>query len=368
MRYRTSALKTSIITLTPSFLDYLREDGLWLPNDTPYEETPWSAQNASKPVDPDWESDAKPNDASQFQDVHDKIQAAIAELGGSVVPKLNWSSPKDALHMALTKNSMACKSANDIYLLLKSSIFVTHDLEHAFDDCVGLPSQDLTLADIPYKLILRPFFKINTFFEFRCFVKDRTLIGISQRDLTYVGYPPQLLDDIESQIQSFFDKTLKTFPDPNFVFDIYIPEPHTRVRLIDINPWAPRTDPLLFSWLELLELVLPSPLIGTRGSTSRDTELPKDSSSDEETEEDNVEEMPFRPEFRVVNKDDPEAYNFGTAPYSAHKLPKEVVDASIEGGDAMKVLMEQWEKLMKGDLVEDDDSDEGGARTPTAAS
>jgi hypothetical protein len=285
------------------------------------------------------------------------------------MPKLNWSSPKDALHMALSKNSMACKSANDIYLLLKSSIFVTHDLEHAFDDCVGLPSQDPTLADIPYKLILRPFFKINTSFEFRCFVKDRTLVGISQRDLKYVGYPPQLLDDMESHIQSFFDNTLKmTFPDPNFIFDVYIPKPHTRVRLIDIDPWAPRTDPLLFSWLELLEIVLPLPLLGIADSASGGIGLPKNSSSDEETEEDSVDEMPFRPEFRIVNKGDPEAYNFGTAPYSAHKIPKEVVDAGVEGGGAMRVLMEQWEKLMKGELAEDDDSDEeGGAPTPTAA-
>ena len=35
---------------------------------------------------------------------------------------------------------------------------------------------------------------------------------------------------------------------------------------------------------------------------------------------DNVE----TPELRLVKKDDPEAYNFNTPQYSAHKLPKEV--------------------------------------------
>lgn len=355
-RYTKSTLKTRIISLTPSFLEYLREDGLWLPDDTPNEETPWSPQNASKPVDPDWENDAKPSDASKFQDVHDKIQAAIIELGGSVVPKLNWSSPKDALHMALSKNSMECHSANDIYLLLKSSIFVTHDLEHAFDDCVSLPSQDLTIADIPFKLILRPFKKnLDTNFEFRCFAKDRTLVGISQRNLKHVGYPPQLLNDIQCVIQNFFDSILKaTFPDPDFVFDVYIDETYTRAKLIDINPWAPRTDPLLYSWVELLQLKLPSPLLGTADSSSRATEIRGESSSDEEITDDNA---VFQPELRIVNKDDPEAYNFGAAPYSAHKVPKDVVDASVEGGQSMRDLMDQWEKLKRGGYIEESDEE-----------
>jgi hypothetical protein len=355
LRYRSTTLRSRIIPLSPAFLEYLREDGLWLPDETPYEETPWSIKNCDKQEDPDWESDTKPNDASKFLDVHQKIQETIAELGGSVVPKLNWSTPKDALHMALSKNSMECKSASDIYLILKSSIFITHDLEHAFDDCVDSPPKAITTEDIPYTLILRPFFKINTIFEFRCFVRDRTIIGISQRDLKYVGYSDQLLAQIPTTIQDFFSKKLKfTFPDPNFAFDIYLPEPHDRVRLIDINPWAPRTDPLLFSWLELLTLKIPGPYLGHEES-SLTPSIPI-SASDEDTEDGIVEEVPFRPEFRIVHKDDPEAYNFGTVPYGAHKLPREVVDASSAGGGAMRELMEQWERLMRGEELEEDTS------------
>lgn len=261
--------------------------------------------------------------------------------------------------MALSKNSMECKSANDIYLLLKSSIFITHDLEHAFDDCVDLPPKEITTADIQYTLTLRPFFKINTAFEFRCFVKDRTIIGISQRDLKYVGYSDQLLEQLQTTIQDFFDKKLKsTFPDPNFAFDVYLPEPHDRVRLIDINPWAPRTDPLLFSWLELLTLKIPGPYLGVPDSSSTPS-IPA-SASDGDTSDDAIEEVPLKPEFRIVHKDDPEAYNFGTVPYGAHKLPKEVVDASSAGGGAMRELMEQWERLMRGEGVEESDDDDNG--------
>lgn len=358
-RYRSTTLRSRVIPLTPAFLEYLREDGLWLPDEEPYEMSPWSPQNANKPDDPGFESDAKPNDASKFAEVHQKIKDTIKELGGSVVPKLNWSAPKDALHMALCKNSIECTSANDIYLLLKSSIFITHDLEHAFDNCVDSPPNSITAADIPYTLILRPFFKINTAFEFRCYVKDRTIVGISQRDLRYFGYSNELIETLQTRIQDFFAAKLKTtFPDPNFAFDIYLPEPYDRVRLIDINPWAPRTDPLLFSWIELLTLQIPGPYLGVPESSP--TPAVSVLESDEDTGDDTgeIEELPFKAEFRIVHKDDPEAYNFGTAPYGAHKMPREVVDASLSGGGAMRELIEQWERLGRGEELEDDDDDD----------
>lgn len=356
-----------MIPLTKEFLDYLREDGLWLPDDEPYEETPWSSQNESKPSDPSWEDTSKPSDASTFADVHQKIKDTISELGGSVVPKLNWSAPKDALHMALSKNSMECCSPSDIYLLLKSSIFVTHDLEHAFDDCVDSATHKLSTSDIQYTLVLRPYFKINTAFEFRCFVRERTLVGITQRELTHFNYSPTMINSLQTTITDFFETKLKdTFEDMNFTFDVYLPEPHNRVRLIDINPWAPRTDPLLFSWLELLTLKLPEKLLGISDSSSNQPQLPPLSDTETETEtedEEQVEELGYRPEFRIVNKDDPEAYNFGTAPYSAHKLPRDVVDASVQGGAAMSELMGQWEALMRGEIEEDGESSDDDVGT-----
>lgn len=269
--------------------------------------------------------------------------------------------------MALTKNNIACQTAQDIYLLLKSSIFVTHDLEHAFDDCLdGEKDKKLTNDDIPFSLILRPWFKINTSYEFRVFVRERTIVGISQRDLKHVDYGEAFLDKVQDVISNFFEEKVEnTFEDDNFVFDVYVPEPFDRVRLIDINPWAPRTDPLLFSWLELLTMPLPQPLLGHDSGESfvripfgaNAAPIPEHEEEGDELDDD-VEELPFRAEFRTVKKDDPEAYNFGTAPYSAHKLPKEVVDAGCEGGDAWKLVMEQWERLGRGEQLEDDSSDD----------
>ena len=74
----------------------------------------------------------------------------------------------------------------DMFPQLKSSDFVVHDLCHAFDCCVsgdgGPDSGDS--ASIPFKpvLALRKWFDIQNCYEFRCFVSEGALVGVSQRD------------------------------------------------------------------------------------------------------------------------------------------------------------------------------------------
>lgn len=247
----------------------------------------------------------------------------------------------------MTKNSMECATANDIYLLLKSSDFITHDLEHAFDDCAD--DESVKQEDIQYVLVLRKWFKVNPSCEFRCFVRERKVVGICQRDLNHFEFLFHLRDRLQEVILQYFEKELRnTFPDADFVFDVYIPEPYERVRLMDINPWAPRTDPLLYSWLELLTLKLPPPLLGIPES-SESVPVPM-SSSDEDTQDEEEIEVVWKPEFRLVRKDDPEAYSFSTPQYSAHKLPKDVVDASLSGESGMREFAEQWRRMMDGEV------------------
>lgn len=318
--------------------------------------------------------------------MHDRIKATIAELDGSVVPKLNWSAPKDATWISAT-NSMECQVPNDVYLLLKSSDFVTHDLEHAFDGCEDashnespwecrdeIPietrtenesdnnrsdleytsqppnrtpkSSGSTTENFPYCLVLRKTISaMTTSLEFRCFVYARNILGICQRDLNYYEFLAPLAPKLLPLVQNFFDTSLKdAFPDKNYVFDIYIPPPHTRVWLIDINPWAPRTDPLLFSWLEILEMAE-----GVQGeSENTEAEL-----------EDKGSEVDFAatPEFRLVGRNDPEAFNFSTSQYSAHKLPKDVVEASLDGGAGIRDFMVQWREIVAAEARQVDSED-----------
>jgi hypothetical protein len=237
-----------------------------------------------------------------------------------------------------------------VYLLLKSSNFVTYDLEHAFDDCTPTSGASTTLAPFKPVLVLRSFFNPHTALEFRCFVKHRNLVGICQRDLKYYEFLSELRPIIVAKISQFFNHKLRyTFPDGNFTFDVYIPEgdgaPLDRVRLIDINAWAPHTDSLVFGWDELNAWEVPGPIIGVAGEGD-DGGIQTGSEATED-EGDDDEEEDIVPELRLIEQDNQAAYNLSSPAYSAHKLPKDVVDASMAGGGGMREFAQKWKEMIE---------------------
>ncbi|CAK7568072.1 MAG: hypothetical protein SEPTF4163_006053 [Sporothrix epigloea] len=416
-KYRKVCLKSRIIPLSAEFIEYLREDSIILSD----EGHGSGSNNTGDDDDDDWEpsnptlrhhksadeekydvfldddtSDDDEDDAPpivrlppnrRFPELHERIKNEIAALGGVVAPKLNWSAPKDAAELMEQKNTMRCRTPDDIYFMLKSSNFVSHDLEHAFDGTTAPGLEQATTNSISNTsssalgfnpvLVLRAYFDIHTALEFRCFVKQRNLVAITPRDLKYYPYLKGLRSTILERAQSLFHSKLQfTFPSGNFAFDIYIPEkqghdvgdneadapnPHGRLsyaRLIDINPWAPRTDTLLFDWQELLELKIPSPFLGIVGESGVADENQGDEGEgargiegeyeDEEGETSgNDSEEDYATELRLVEKDDPAAMNFSSAPYSAHKLPKEVVDASMAGEGGLREFAQQWQEIVQ---------------------
>lgn len=354
-KYKSFCIKSRIIPLPQVVVSYLQEDGIVLADEDDAvgnaQEDEWHSAGASNPQPRDDDSSDDEEDSAQpplppnqrFPELHQTIKDKIQELGGSVAPKLNWSSPKDAKWISPHQNTLKCTSPNDIYLLLKSSSFVSHDLVHAFDGCTD------AFATRPFSpvLVLRPFFNPHVALEFRCFVKHRSLIGISQRDLNHYDFLEGLRPNLWKKINSFFKDVLKhTFPDSCFAFDVYVPENSLeddglgKVRLIDINPWSLQTDSLLFTWEELLEMEVANPLYGS--ATDEDAEVTDDTDDELEFEEGKV------PELRIVEKDDPSAYNFSTPQYSAHKLPKEVVDASLAGDGGLREFAQQWKDITEG--------------------
>ena len=154
-----------------------------------------------------------------------------------------------------------------------------------------------------------------------------------------------------------------SFPDACFVFDVYIPEAAYnddddddeesdgsrlgRARLIDINPWAPKTDSLLFDWRELLDMKVARPLLGSDADVQEE-EGEGGSTDQEETETETEDECVYEPELRLVEHDDPSAYNFSSPQYSAHKLPKDVVDASMGGEGGLREFAQRWQRITEG--------------------
>ncbi|KAK7737760.1 hypothetical protein SLS53_006380 [Cytospora paraplurivora] len=393
---KTSCIKSRIIKLSPAFIEYIREDGIILSSDDPStggdDDDDWEPTSTaySRPTPEESEADSDEDDEAdasssrlppdqRFPEIHQTIKDTIKELGGEVAPKLNWSSPKDAAWISAHQNTVKCTTPNDIYLLLKSSNFITHDLDHAFDGTVTTSSSfnntssTSSNSDLGFQpvLVLRSFFTPHQALEFRCFVKQRSLVAIAQRDLNHYNFLQRLRPAIIARVKDLFDSKLRfTFPDGNFCFDVYIPEVHNldsdsddsededpakslgRARLIDINPWAPRTDTVLFDWSELLELNVPKPMIGVAGTGIESGVVrlhigdgPHPSEDEATTEEDDDDED-YEPELRLVDKDDPSAYNFSSPQYSAHKLPKEVVDASLSGGGGLREFAEQWNDML----------------------
>ena len=368
-RYRTLAPRSRAIPMPAPFLAYLHSDSIVLPP----EDKPPTDDDGYDSFSEDEDADEASDPSTEWKDFHTQVKDTIAEFGGKVTPKLNWSAPKDATWINAT-NDTECRSANDIYLLLKSSDFVTHDLEHAFDDCVP-DTESASKPEVPYHLVLRKYANFNPSLEFRCFVRDRKLLCLCQRDQNHYDFLFPLRDSLRSRIQAFFDEKLKdTFPDPNFVFDVYLPAPHQRVWLVDINPWAERTDPLLFSWLEILQMKDPIGIqeekdaveeqfvrLSLNGnnnfSVPETAPAEEESESESEDEDEGDDDAPFLPEFRLIKRDDPEAYAFSTPQYSAHKVPKDVVDASLAGPGGMSEFLGKWQDILAKQLKEDQEAD-----------
>ncbi|CDK25025.1 unnamed protein product [Kuraishia capsulata CBS 1993] len=308
--------------LPAGFLNYLNEDDIRLPKVRPCERTPFSEVRPTSDNEySDWSDDEDSSNAYQdpseaFKDVHKTIISTISEFGGVVTPKLNWSAPQDATWM-MVDNSTRCRSANDVYLLLKSSDYINHDLGYAFDIVTEESAQD-EVKGLEFELVLKKWFDFNPAMEFRCFVKDRQLLAISQRDLNYYDFLEDLKDKIIDKIGACFDDSLlPKFESNSFTFDVYLDRDLRKVYLVDFNPFARTTSSYLFSWNELI--------------------TGKFDAAD--------------PEIRLVTQHN--SGRFACKEHSQNHVPKDVVDASMDSA-AMVELAKEWERALrqKSDLAD----------------
>ncbi|KAF5928692.1 hypothetical protein HPG69_008480 [Diceros bicornis minor] len=160
-------------------------------------------------------------------------------------------------------------------------------------------------------LVLRKWCELIPGAEFRCFVKENKLIGISQRDYTqYYDHISKQKEEICRCIQDFFRKHIQyKFLDEDFVFDIYR-DSRGKVWLIDFNPFGEVTDSLLFTWEELIS----------------ERNLKGDFREGDALEQDS-------PAFRCTNSE----VTVQPSPYLSYRLPKDFVDLST-GEDAHKLI------------------------------
>ncbi|CAI5466883.1 unnamed protein product [Closterium sp. Yama58-4] len=144
--FRSVSLRTEIIPLPPEFIDYLLSDGIFLPASCKALPTrtrvgEWEAHRDDYEGMKEEDDEADEPDVPSFPVLEAAVDAAIARLGGFVLPKLNWSCPKDVGWLSTT-GTPKCSNAQEVFLLLKASDSLTYDLCHAFDSCVDSSSTD----------------------------------------------------------------------------------------------------------------------------------------------------------------------------------------------------------------------------------
>jgi len=255
--FSSISIKSTVIRpLDEAFKEYLDSDGVFVPegsDNAPVESSLSDEEDGDEHTD-----DAAVGRSFSFPDLDERIRQTIGEYG-AVFPKLNFSSPKDASWVLPPSSPLKCTAPSDVYLLLKSSDFVSHDLsiDTVFEGCrydtSNPPSYQL-------ELVLRKWYPIDRSREFRCFVREGRLTGISQRDTNFYDFmnEPQTQQKIVEALQRLWEDGIRSkwLRQQDYVFDVLMTRDLSRGHVLDFNPYAPRTDPLLFTYEELLSVFI----------------------------------------------------------------------------------------------------------------
>lgn len=183
-------------------------------------------------------------DAEFIETLADQIQKAIDKFPKGVFIRLGSRSPKDSW-VGYSEGFKVTTSKKAL------SLFV--DSERILDD--------LSLAkhhNYNSHIFIREWIDIPEWTEFRCFMKGRKIVGLSQYQYLNNAYFNEIdfnKDLIEWGIKEKFFPVFKTASHlDDVIFDVFINikernnERSIEVKLLEINPFFEMTDPCLFSW------------------------------------------------------------------------------------------------------------------------
>ncbi|KAH7885052.1 D123-domain-containing protein [Phlebopus sp. FC_14] len=342
---RVSPRSTILRPLDEPFINYLESDGILVPDgseDVPAESTLEDEDESDASGDEEVETDTV---HFSFPELDESIRRAIREYG-AVFPKLNFSSPKDASWILPASSPLKCTSPVDVYLLLKSSDFITHDLsvERVFEECSSSNNSDASPSLQPHgyelELVLRKWYPVDQSREVRCFVRNDKLLGISQRDTNFYDFmsDPETQNTIKTTVRRFWEEHVRpkwTFTQADYVFDLLLTRDLSRGHILDFNPYARRTDPLLFTYEDLYILLAKANTLG------------------ETADADTANGYGTLPELRVVDSPLHPAATRNAPTHQHNMVPIEALSLS-EGRDIGE-FREIWKDEVKRAMQEDDE-------------
>jgi len=269
-------MATAFVPLPESFVEYLGSDGIVLPpvpeGEIMLKGDPRNAQALPEDAyddfgDVDWDTVGDDEDedksshppgpgdnassssseasgqsftVSSFPTLEKQLNVLLEAMGREAFIKLNWTSPQDAGWVC---GSLKCCSAGDVYMLLKSSDLVQHDLHHAFDKCVDAEAGDGNTSPHKPVLALRRWSNLEKSMEFRCFVLNGTLVAVAQRHPQtfhdYLAASSDIAKAVRSAAIKLFEQMeiAQKLQMQHFIFDMYVDRSH-RGWLVDVGPLA----------------------------------------------------------------------------------------------------------------------------------
>jgi len=241
-QFKNDSIPAVVVDLPEDVLQYLKADGVVIPIEALVKKKP------SSYVDDitfkDWDSDGELDDETPpptFPEFSRNLREIVSKLGGSVFIKLNWSAPFDARWIA-TNSSLKCTNLQDIYLLLKGSDRIANDLE--VDSKNG------------HKLVMKSWIDIHPGNEFRCFVKRKQLVAVTQRNngTEFHQHIHNNKYEIIKEIKEFFNKKVKSkFTLDTYLFDV-VWDSNKPLVIMDFGPFDKSCQTYLFSWRDINEM------------------------------------------------------------------------------------------------------------------
>lgn len=174
----------------------------------------------------------------------ERIEAALAEYPGGAFVRLGSRSGKDSVY-ALLHGLRVTTGEDAIRMLTHGSRRVAFDLRLA-----------LRCGYAPH-LFVRRWVEFPPWAEFRCFMKGRELVGISQYDCKNLGHCPEIAADAartRRAVEAFFGQFREVSHLDDVVFDVVVSlgveatAGGDSVTLLELNPFFEKTDAALFSW------------------------------------------------------------------------------------------------------------------------
>eukprot|EP01028_Stygiella_incarcerata_P001290 TRINITY_DN1213_c0_g1_i2.p1 TRINITY_DN1213_c0_g1~~TRINITY_DN1213_c0_g1_i2.p1 ORF type:complete len:288 (-),score=85.65 TRINITY_DN1213_c0_g1_i2:104-967(-) len=198
-----------------------------------------------------------PEDGERFPEIDKFIASCLKTYNGSVMPKLSWSAPRDALWI-IGSGRLKCRNREDVYSLLKSSSAIAHDILDAPRLCVD-HSSEMDASAINHVLTLRSFMDSwDQRKEYRCFVRDAGVIALCRRYPvpSQVALAEEDIGRLKERIWSFFHATINgKLPLDNCIVDVLVS--CKKIVVVDVAPMTSNVDPIRFEWDALLSLSKP---------------------------------------------------------------------------------------------------------------